>query len=132
MASCAPPKSAQNEMNELLRAQPLPRACPTPTPLSTAATQTELTMDAIAKLETINLRIDERRLRQNDQKREIYAAKKRKLEQLMIRNANLEQAAREVAASAAALAAATPPLPPLPLPAPLCPRESQLFGSVVV
>ena len=118
MASCAPPEREQNELNELLGHD--------------AATQTELTMDAIAKLETIKLRIDERRLRQNDQKREIYAAKKRKLEQLMIRNANLEQAAREVAASAAALAAPTPPLPPLPLPAPLCPRESQLFGSVVV
>ena len=125
MASCAPPKSAQNEMNELLRAQPLPRACPTPIPLSTAATQTELTMDAIAKLETF----EERRLKHNEQSRKNYAAKKRKLEQLMIRNANLEQAAREVAASAAALAAPTPPLPPLPLPAPLCPTESQLFGS---
>ena len=86
-------------------------------------------MDAIAKLETFKLTVDERRLKHNEQCRESYAAKKRKLEQLMIRNANLEQAAREVAASAAALAAPTPPLPPLPLPAPLCPTESQLFGS---
>ena len=109
MASCAPPKSAQNEMNELLRAQPLPRACPTPTPLSTAATQTELTMDAIAKLETIKLRVDERRLKDNElqQKKRI----KRKLWQLMIATANPEQ-------SAAALAAPTPPPPPLPLPLP--------------
>ena len=112
MASCAPPEREQNELNELLGHD--------------AATQTELTMDAIAKLETIKLRIDERRLRQNERCREIYAAKKRKLEQLMIANANLEQAI------AAAMAAPTPPLPPLPLPAPLCPRESQLFGSVVV
>ena len=114
MASCAPPEREQNELNELLGHD--------------AATQTELTMDAIAKLETV----EERRLKHCEQSRKNYAAKKRKLEQLMIRNANLEQAAREVVASAAALAAPTPPLPPLPLPAPLCPRESQLFGSVVV
>ena len=116
MASCAPPKSAQNEMNELLRAQPLPRACPTPTPLSTAATQTEWTMDTIAKLETIKLKVDERRLKYNELQQK--KRKKRKLWQLMIANANPEQAARKVAASAAALAAPTPPPPPLPLPAP--------------
>ena len=116
-------------MNELLRAQPLPRACPTPTPLSTAATQTEFTMDAIAKLETIKLTVDERRLKKNEGMRKSRAAtkananlEKRKLEQFMIANADLEQAARKVAASAAALAAPTPPPPPLPLPAPPCPR----------
>ena len=114
MASCAPPEREQNELNELNELLG-----------HDAATQTELTMDAIAKLETV----EERRLKHCEQSRKNYAAKKRKLEQLMIRNANLEQAAREVAASAAALAAPTPPLPPLPLPAPLCPTESQLFGS---
>ena len=118
MASCAPPEREQNELNELNELLG-----------HDAATQTELTMDAIAKLETFKLTVDERRLKHNEQCRKTYAAKKRKLEQLMIRNANLEQAAREVAASAAALAAPTPPLPPLPLPAPLCPTESQLFGS---
>ena len=146
MASCAPPKSAQNEMNELLRAQPLPRACPTPIPLSTAATQTELTMDALTKIELKleELKVENRRLRQNgyarkynakqkklkraianasqeqaelkvesrlknnEQCRKIRAAKKRKLEQLMIANANLqqvaahlEQAARHFIASSA-------------------------------
>ena len=118
MASCAPPEREQNELNELLGHD--------------AATQTELTMDAIAKLETIKLTVDERQLKNKERCRKYHAAKKRKLEQLMIRNANLEQAAREVAASAAALAAPTPPLPPLPLPAPPCPRESQLFRLVVV
>ena len=119
-------------MNELLGAHPLPRACPTPTPLSTAATQMELTMDAIAKFETIKLKVDECRLKQSVSARKHHAAKKRKFQQFMIANANLEQAARKVAASAAALAAPTPPPPPLPLPAPPCPRESELFKLVVV
>ena len=67
-------------------------------------------MDAIAKLETIKLKVDERRLKHSEGSRKYHAAKKananlekRKLEQLMIANANLEQAARKVAASAAAL-----------------------------
>ena len=115
MASCAPPEREQNELNELNELLG-----------HDAATQTELTMDAIAKLETFKLTVDERRLKHNEQCRESYAAKKRKLEQLMIANANLEQAI------AAAMAAPTPPLPPLPLPAPPCPSVSQLFGSVVV
>ena len=45
MASCAPP-------NTLLIAAPTPRPCPAPTPLSTAATQTELTMVDLSKLES--------------------------------------------------------------------------------
>ena len=112
MASCAPPEREQNELNELLGHD--------------AATQTELTMDAIAKLETIKLKVDESRLKRSEGQMKHHAAKKRKLEQLMIANANLEQAI------AAAMAAPTPPLPPLPLPAPPCPSVSQLFGSVVV
>ena len=45
MASCAPP-------NTLLIAAPTPRPCPAPTPLSTAATQTELTMVDLSKLQS--------------------------------------------------------------------------------
>ena len=45
MASCAPP-------NSLLIVAPTPRPCPAPTPLSTAATQTELTMVDLSKLES--------------------------------------------------------------------------------
>ena len=45
MASCAPP-------NTLLIAARTPRPCPAPTPLSTAATQTELLMVENSKLES--------------------------------------------------------------------------------
>lgn len=86
-------------------------------------------MDAIAKLETIKLRVDERRLKDNElqQKKRI----KRKLWQLMIANANPEQAARKVAASAAALAAPTPPPPPLPLPLPAPAEDASVEPQTV-
>ena len=97
MASCAPPEREQNELNELNELLG-----------HDAATQTELTMDAIAKLETIKLKVDESRLKRSEGQRKHHAAKKRKLEQLMIANANLqqvaahlEQAARHFIASSA-------------------------------
>ena len=63
MASCAPP-------NTLLIAAPTPRPCPAPTPLSTAATQRELLMVEISKLESraeveiSKLKVEIRRLKQ--------------------------------------------------------------------
>ena len=89
MASCAPP-------NTLLIAAPTPRPCPEPTPLSTAATQTELTMDALAKLEKkqAELKVENGRLKQNGYSRK-WKAKNKKLKR-MLTNANQEQAARKV------------------------------------
>ena len=86
MASCAPP-------NTLLIAAPTPRPCPAPTPLSTAATQTELTMDALAKLEQkqAELKVENRRLKRNK-----YQRGYRQRCASKIANANQEQAARKV------------------------------------
>ena len=69
MASCAPP-------NTLLIAAPTPRPCPAPTPLSTAATQTELTMVDLSKLasELVERKVEDeyRRFKQR-----VYARKSR-------------------------------------------------------
>ena len=91
MASGAPP-------NSLLIAAPTPRPCPEPTPLSTAATQTELTMVDLSKLESeqVELKFENeyRRLKKREYARKA-AAKKKELKR-MLTNANQEQAARKV------------------------------------
>ena len=93
MVSCAPP-------NSLLIVAPTPRPCPALTPLSTAATQTELTMDDLAKLESkqAELKVENRRLKQRGYERKYKAKVKAKNQKLkrMLTNANQEQAARKV------------------------------------
>ena len=93
MASCAPP-------NTLLIAAPTPRPCPAPTPLSTAATQTELTMVDLSKLESelAERKVEIRRLKQRGYERKYKAKVKAKNQKLkrMLTNANQEQAARKV------------------------------------
>ena len=73
MASCAPP-------NTLLIAAPTPRPCPAPTPLSTAATQTELTMVDLSKLESelVELKVEDeyRRFKQRGYARKSRGKKK--------------------------------------------------------
>ena len=74
-ASCAPP-------NCLLIAAPTPCPCQAPTPQSTVATQTELTVNDIAKLESkqAELKVDNIRLKSNGYNRK-FQSKKRKLKQ---------------------------------------------------
>ena len=67
-ASCAPP-------NCVLIAAPTPCPCHAPTPQSTVASQTELAVDDIAKLESkqAELKLEYRRLKQNGYQRKYNA-----------------------------------------------------------
>ena len=88
-ASCVPP-------NCFLIAAPTPCPCHAPTPQSDVATQTELTVDDIAKLESkqAKLKVENRRLKSNGYGRK-YRAKKKELKRT-IANASQEQAELKV------------------------------------